>query len=119
MSRFCFCDCYCNCLPQVKNTDFRGPKSVPPDGKSLACAIICDFRGKSVPTAVRLATGTFATEDRGDFRLRFWCFEVTIRSRVPAAVVQAAAGECHSVLLLANGSIMAMGRTSEREELGP
>ena len=43
--------------------------------KLLAIAVLSRFlEEESVPTAVWLATGTFATENRGD--LRFWCSQV-------------------------------------------
>ena len=44
----------------------------PCDGKSLAIAILpVIFKEQGAPTAVWLATGTFATANRGDLRLRF------------------------------------------------
>ena len=84
VSRF-FCDCDCDFLTQVKNrSDSLGPKSASPpppaervaifscDEKSQAIAsLFAMFEEKSVPTAVWLATGRFATENRDDLRLRF------------------------------------------------
>ena len=40
------------------------------DGKSLVIATFDFFTKRSVPVAVWLAMGTFATENRGDLRLQ-------------------------------------------------